>query len=343
MRPADGAGSRSVSVLVPVLNEARHLEAAVQTMAAQEYRGEIEFLLIDGGSEDGTLELIERLAQDDSRIRLLRNPARRTPSALNIGLRSAQGEYVARMDAHTLYPSHYLERGVARLERGAADWVSGPQLSHGAGQWSSLVALALSRPLGVGAAAYRSNHDDEIEVDSGFTGVWRRDLLESFGGWDEEWAINQDGELAARIRDAGGRIVLLPEMAAEYVPRDSARALARQYRRYGKYRVKTSVRHPGSMRPSHLMPPALTILLLLGAAAPRPLRGVARMGAAAYGAVVLVESARAARTRRELALLPLVFLCMHLSWGLGFLSGCVRYGFPVRAITSALRRAAAVT
>ena len=109
---------------------------------------------------------------------------------------------------------------------------------------------------------------------SGFTGIWLRSTLETHGGWDEGWPQNQDAELAARIRDAGGRIVCVPEMAAEYVPRDSLKALARQYFRYGLYRAKTSGRHPESMAASHLLPPAVAACLA-GALLPGP-RGASR-------------------------------------------------------------------
>ena len=178
---------------------------------------------------------------------------RNTPAGLNIGLANARGAYIARMDAHTLYPEDYLARGVARLRRGDADHVSGPQLAHGDGTWSRRVALALDTPLGRGGAQFRQASNGEIEVDSGFTGVWPRSMLEAHGGWDEDWPNDQDSELAARIRGGGGRIVCLPEMGAEYIPRDSLKALARQYWRYGVYRAKTSGRPSGEHAP---LPPA---------------------------------------------------------------------------------------
>ena len=127
------------------------------------------------------------------------------------------------MDAHTHYPPDYLASGLERLRRGGVAHVSGPQIPKGEGRWSRRVALALSSRLGTGEADFRHMSDDEIEVDSGFTGMWLRSTLERHGGWDEDWPNDQDTELAARIRGDGGRIVCLPGMAAEYVPRDSLR------------------------------------------------------------------------------------------------------------------------
>ena len=323
-----------VSVLVPVLDEAGRIRQTAAAMQAQRLEGGLELLFMDGGSRDATRSILEEMARDDPRIRVLDNPARRVPQALNIGLRAARGRYVARMDAHTFYPPDYLARGVARLERGDADWASGPQVPHGVDPGSRRVALALRSRLGTGGATFRHCTTEEIEVDTGFTGVWRRETVERHGGWDEGWPVNQDSELAARVRAAGGRIVCLPEMAADYVPRSSLRALARQYARYGVYRAKTSARHPASMRRSHVLPPALTLTLAAAALAPRPLRTPARAGAAAY-AVVLAGAALDA-TRREPAgdalALPAVLATMHVTWGAGFLVGCARFGPPWRGL-----------
>src|SRR3954449_7120435 len=247
------------SVLVPVLNEEAHLRDAVEAMRAQEFDGTIEFLFMDGGSTDGSRALLEELAREDPRIRVFDNPGRTTPHALNVGLAAARGTFVVRMDAHTFYPPRYIAAGVERLERGDVDWVAGPAIPRGTGRWSRRVALALNSGLTtVGSRKWRAVHDggagDEVELDTGvFAGVWRRSTLERHGGWDTGWPINQDSELAARVLAAGGRIVLLPEMGAGYVPRDSLRSLGRQYFRYGLYRGKTARYHPTSLRRSHLM------------------------------------------------------------------------------------------
>lgn len=332
--------SCDVTVLTPVLDEGEHIEEAAQTMLRQELAGEVEFLFIDGRSEDDTVERLRRMQATDSRIRILDNPARRTPNALNIGLRAARGRYVSRMDAHTLYPRDYLHQGVKRLERGDVAWASGPQIPQGIGRWSELAAAALGSRLGVGGAGFRDLQQEEIEVDTGFTGVWRRETLHHHQGWDEGWPINQDGELAARVRAEGGRIVCLPEMAAAYVPRDSPRALARQYWRYGQYRVKTSRRHPSSMRRSHILAPSLA-LTLLATVMPgsRTLRRLARAAVGAYVMTVLGTSARLSRGRTsDVGPLALVFAAMHLPWGFGFLAGCARFGLPLRALAGVVSR-----
>jgi succinoglycan biosynthesis protein ExoA len=253
-------------------------------------------------------------------------------------LRAARGEFIARMDAHTVYPPRYLESGVQRLRRGDVDSVSGPQLAVGVDPGSRRVALALRTALGTGGARFRREMEGEVEVDTGFTGLWRRSTLTAQRGWDEEWINDQDVELAARLRKEGGRIVCIPEMAAEYIPRASLRALARQYLTYGRFRVKTARRHPESLRRSQILPPALLITCFAAVAAPRPLRGVARMGAGAYAVTLLVTSVRAARRggAADAAVLPLIWATMHLSYGAGFMLGCAREGPPLAAIAGLL-------
>jgi succinoglycan biosynthesis protein ExoA len=322
---------------MPVLNEAAHIERSVGAVLAQRFDRGVEVLVVDGGSQDGTREIIERLAANDARVQLLFNPARRIPNALNIGLRRARGQYVARMDAHAFYPPDYIALAVERFEAGGVDCVSGPQLPHGEGRWSRRVALALGTRVGMGGASFR-NAKREIEVDTAFTGVWRRETLEQLGGWDERWPINEDAELAARIREAGGRYVCLPAMAARYVPRNSLPQLARQYYRYGMYRAKTARHHPLALRPSHALSPGLVLTLAAGLPASSPARRVARIGLLAYGGALAAGTAQAAGDAdvSDLAWLPLVFATMHLSWGAGFLMGCLRFGPPLRAFARTL-------
>lgn len=336
-----GLGGRSmqpeteitVSVLTPTLNEAAHVANIVRCVQEQRLDAQAEFLFIDGRSDDGTRTLLKRFARADPRIRLLDNSRRGIPQALNIGLSRARGEFVARMDAHTLYPTDYLASGIERLRRGEADWVTGPQIPHGIDSWSRRIALALSTRLGVGGARFRGA-TREIEVDSGYTGVWRRDTLVRQGGWDEGWTVNEDGELAARVRETGGRIICVPEMGARYVPRNRLRSLARQYWRYGQYRAKTCRAHPESMRRSHVLAPALALAVAAAVLPLRRLSSAARLALVTYGVAVFGTAARCLPRAggRDSAAVPLALATMHLAWGIGFLVGSARFGPPLRAV-----------
>src|SRR5439155_1291403 len=129
---SDGPAHVEASVLTPVLNEERQISDTVTAMQAQRFDGEVEFLFMDGRSEDRTKEILEELAKSDPRIRVFDNPGRTSTAGLNVGLRHARGDYLVRMDAHTFYPEDYIARGVERLRKGDVVWVAGPQVPFGA-------------------------------------------------------------------------------------------------------------------------------------------------------------------------------------------------------------------
>jgi succinoglycan biosynthesis protein ExoA len=338
------AANPDVSVLVPVRDEGALISSTVRTILGQRFAGEVEFIVIDGNSRDGTRAALDALCARDPRLRVIDNPRGDLASALNLGLAAASGEFVAKMDAHTFFPADYLQLGVDRLRQGDVNWVSGPPVPHGVGLWSRRVALALETPLGVGASGkwFKRSPDSagerERELRTGvFSGVWRRSVLEALGGWDPAWPVNEDSELASRFLASGERIVCVRAMAASYVPRESLGALARQYWRYGLYRAKTANRHPESVGVSQLAPPALLVSQLGWFAGGRA-RRAARLALAAYtGAQAVIVARAASRAGREAALLPAVFCTMHISFGAGWLAGCARFGLPVAGILRALR------
>jgi GT2 family glycosyltransferase len=328
------------SILVPVFNEERYIEQSWTAMRRQRFDGRLEFLFADGCSTDRTREILEALAGADDRIRVLENPQRTVSSGLNVALAHARGRWVARMDAHTAYPDDYVARGVERLHRGGTRWVSGPQLPRGHGPVSRAVALALASPIGRGGSRKwgvpGQRDEPEFELDSGvFCGVWARSTLLEYGGWDERWPRNSDSEMAARFLERSERLVCLPAMAAEYVPRDSLASLWSQYRGYGQYRARTSLHHPEAMRVSHLLAPGIVVTSGCAVLAPGPLRRLARLGVGGYlGALGYagIRARRQAGSGGEATLVPVVLAIMHFGHGVGTLEGFGRYGLPLAAL-----------
>jgi len=339
------------SVLVPVYNEERYVERSVEAMRRQRFDGPLEFIFADGGSSDRTRAILESLAREDPRIRVVENPRRSVSSGLNVALAHARGRWVARMDAHATYPEDYLALGVQRLLRGGTRWVSGPQVPRGDNLVSRAVALALSTPLGRGGSRkwasrpdafermpVRARDEQEFELDSGvFTGVWERATLLEYGGWDERWPRNSDSEMAGRFLARGERLVCVPAMGAIYVPRRTLSGLWRQYLDYGEYRAKTARRHPHTLRRSHLLAPGLVVDAALAACGPRRGRPLGRAGLGAYAAALAAATLAAARARPqpEALLVPVVLPIMHLAHGLGFLRGALRHGPPLAALGQA--------
>lgn len=335
----------TASILVPVLNEAQWLERTAAAMREQQLDGTVEVLFIDGGSDDGSREILARLAAADPRIRVLDNPERVIPAALNRGLRAARGTYVARMDAHTLYPSDYVARGIERLRRGDVEWVTGPAVPHAEGGFARCVVAALGSSLGQGGSSKWSQDGDggraEIELDTGvFAGVWPRATLERLGGWHPDFHVNEDAEMAARVLDGGGRIVCLSAMAARYAPRTTPGGLWRQYWRFGRYRALTARRHPIALRRAHVASAALTATCAATIVPVRLVSWPARAAGAAYAVAIGVAAARAAPTRtpRDIGGVALALATMHISWGAGFIYGCARNGPPIGGLRRLLGR-----
>jgi glycosyltransferase involved in cell wall biosynthesis len=328
--PRSKLAEPKVSVLIPVLDEAAVLEHTVPTMLAQRLggEGEVEFIFAEGGSRDSSRAVLERFAAHDPRVRIVANPSGRTPDGLNAALAAARGEYVARMDAHCFYPDTYLRDGITRLERGDVAWVAGPAVPRAHGGFSGSVALALCSPLGRGPSRRLARPgalgERECALDTGvFAGVWRRSMLKRHGGWDPRWLRNQDSELAARFLAAGERIVSLPSMAAEYVPRRTLPAFVRQYHDYGRYRARTLARHEVARRRSHALAPGLVATLPVAVSRSRALRGPARAALGVYAVAVCFETARAVRAAplSDVSKLPAAFAAMHMAFGMGMWRG----------------------
>ena len=333
----------AVSVLMPVRNEERSVAGAIRSVLAQSFQ-ELEVLVIDGASDDGTVAAVEEVAAVDPRVRVLHNPARTIPHALNIGLAAAHGRYVARVDAHAAVSSTYLERGVAELDgddQVAA--VGGRRFGIGEGSTGRAVAAALSSPFGVGNSI---NHyaDAPQDTDHASFGVFRADVVRSIGGWDENLLVNEDVDLDHRILQQGHRIRFDPKMEIYWHVRRTVRDLGRQYRRYGRGKAAMVRKNgPSAVRPRHLAAPALVAWLILatlvGVLGHRRLAAaMAAPYVAALGAATTLTLRKAAKEAADptaapapvaaaaeggVQPLPLVgaFGAMHLGWGLGFLEG----------------------
>ncbi|MGB9184672.1 MAG: glycosyltransferase [Solirubrobacteraceae bacterium] len=333
-----------VSVIVPVYNEAAVLERTVATMLGQTFNGQLEFIFVDGGSDDGSREILERLALKDARVSVLTNPQRVEPAALNIGVSHASGTYLALLNAHCRFPDDYLDQGVKRLSEPGATWVCGPALPEGQDPFSRAVARALVSPLGAGGShKWRSPDappEPEVELDTGlFAGVVRRQTLVDLGPFDVEWTVNHDSEMAGRVLDSGGRIVQLSSMGAVYHPRSTLRGLWRQYWRFGLYRVRTSQRHPVALRPFHIAAGALALTPVIAVLLPRRYALPARLALVLYAAAIArtVTAGNHRSTLTERASVAMALTTMHFGWGVGFLSGVARFGPPVDGLLHVLR------
>jgi len=295
------------------------------------------------------------LAAGAGRVRIVENPDGTTPAALNRGIAATDRPVVLRVDAQSRLPDCYRDRVVEVLATTGASVVGGRQVAQvedgSRGGFRAAVAAAMNSPLGHGGAGYRSGAVIG-PVDTVYLGTFRRDALAHVGGFDESFLTNQDAELNERIRRAGGEVRLDPALHVGYLPRSDLRALARQFRNYGRGRARTARRHRGSLRLRQLAAPLLVLGLglsaLLALATPLVPAGagwgawtVVPMAAAAsgYGALLAVgaRSAAAGRSVRTVEV-ALALATMHLAWGVGFLGALLRPGRSSEAQRGRARR-----
>jgi glycosyltransferase involved in cell wall biosynthesis len=304
-----GAWRPTVTIAVPVLNEARHIDACLDAIAVQTYDRIVQVLVVDGGSADGTQSLVAQRAN----VTLLHNPRRIQAAALNIALDAAIGEVFVRVDGHTMIAPDYVERCVDALLTTQASVVGGAMQPIALSWLQSAVAAAMTSPWGAGPARFHSPTGKSGWVDTVYLGAFWTADVRAVGGYDEGVGVNEDAELAIRMRGRRG-VWFDPAIRSWYVPRDSLSALVRQFFRYGCSRALTVRKHLGRLAPRQVAPP----LLVLGLISPWR-----RWFASAYGAVVLLATAGQMRRNPAAAVaFPAVLPAMHLSWGVGFLLGC---------------------
>lgn len=325
--PGDWPG---VSVVMPVLNEEPHLAAAVGRVLGQDYPGQLEVILAVGPSRDRTAEIAAELASGDDRLRVVDNPAGKTPHALNLAIAESRHDIVVRVDGHGELGDDYIARAVRLLaETGAAN-VGGVMEAQGRTPFEEAVAYVYTSPYGLGGAAFHQGDVPAGPAETVFLGVFRKPDLVAVGGFDESMHRAQDWELNYRLRTSGRLIWFSPELRVTYRPRSSLRALVQQMYDTGKWRREVVRRHSDTASARYLAPPAAVIgiaggtlaaglgrrigsrLLQLGALAP-----LVYAGFVGYVAVTAPPTLSPAARRR----LPIVLAATHLAWGSGFLVG----------------------
>lgn len=336
-----------VTVIVPCRDEAAHIEACLASILSTAYPLErLEVLVVDGRSRDGTRDVIASCARRHPAIRLLDNPAGTAPAALNIGIRAARGDIIARMDAHAVYPREYLPRLVEALQRTGADNVGGRLVTLPADDSAAAhgIALALAHPLGVGNSHFRIGCAAPRWVDTVPFGCYRREVFARVGGFDEELVRNQDDEFNHRLRQHGGTVLLVPDVVAYYYARRSRRQVWRMFYQYGYFKPLAARKLGRVATARQLAPPALVVggvggALLAALWSPALVPWLALV--AVYQLVIAGAAARAVPQhgpRRALAFASVVPL-LHVSYGLGFLRGLWdAWLAPGRHAPSAARR-----
>jgi succinoglycan biosynthesis protein ExoA len=313
-----------VTVLIPARNEVAAIDACLDSVLGQDYPN-LQVVIVDNGSRDGTAERVLRRAAVDPRVELVRHPVASIPGALNAGLRAARGRWLVRIDAHSTVAPDYVARAVARLREGRWVGVGGRKDAVARTPTGKAIATVLGSPLAVGGSTY--HHGTAVQtVDHIPFGAYPTERLRDIGGWREDIANNEDFELDQRMRRFG-ELLFDPALRIDWQCRERVADLFGQYRRYGTGKPAVARAHPGSVRPRHLLPPGLVVWLGTSAVVATVVPRAAAAMVAPYAVAVAASSAAVARRCPDGArrgAVPAALVAMQVGWGIGFWQGAAR-------------------
>ncbi len=323
---------KTASLILPILNEERYIEECVRSLLKQDYpQEELEILLVDGGSSDGTMEILHMLAEElPDMIQVLENPKRIQAAAMNLGANAAKGEYLLRIDVHAEYPPNYISTCIHLLETTEAVNTGCSCRTDARTKTGKTIAKLLTSSFAVGGASFR------VGAESGYMetvpfGTFRKSYYQELGGFDERLVRNEDNEINYRIRKRGGKIYMTNDIQVTYFCRETVGALAKQAAANGKWTIIASRLCPGSMSLKYFVP-FVFVLSLIGMpllALLHPLFGL--MFAAElllYLVLSLLSAGKKAKGFRELLFLTALFPIFHIAYGLGSISGTAEILIP---------------
>ena len=325
-----------VSIIIPCRNEEGFISKCLDSIICQDYpKDKIEVLVIDGRSEDRTREIVQRYIEKYPFVRLLDNPKKGRPAALNIGIREARGDFILRMDAHAAIEAKYITKCMEYLTSYNADIVGGrtitlPQRPTLLGK---AIALALSHPFGVGTSYFRVGSKEPKWVDTVFCGYYKRKVFEKVGRFDERIELSEDINYHLRVKEAGFKILLVPEIVNYYWARSDLRSFYKHNFRNGMWAIlpfKFSFK-PVSFR--HLIP----LIFVLGLITTGILSifsftflAIFLLMVSSYLSISLYSSIKIALRKKDLRyifLMPLIFATLHIGYGVGSMVGFLKLVF----------------
>lgn len=319
-----------ISVICPIYNEQKYIARCIESILDQDYpREDMEVILVDGMSTDGTRDIVAGYAAQYPLIRMVDNPQRIVPPAMNIGIRASKGDIIIRLDAHAFFPDNYFTELVSNLKALNADNVGGVCRTLPVNNKIECVAIAnvLSSSFGMGNSYFRVGATEVMEVDTVPFGCFHRELFERIGYFDEELIRNQDDEFNGRIIKNGGKIYLLPQLHIDYYARDKVSKVCKMFYQYGLFKplVNKKLGSPATVR--QFFPLAFVMGLLLG-----PLFGFISVWLlVAYEAVILLYfctatyfSLKDSKNIKLILLQDWTYFVVHFAYGWGYLRGLLK-------------------
>nr|WP_310071247.1 glycosyltransferase family 2 protein [Phyllobacterium sp. 1468] len=306
-------------VVVPCLNEAEHIGALLEKLGAEARRFDLKIIVADGGSSDGTQQIVAEIMRNDPRVILLHNEKRIQSAAINLAVATyGDGhDYLIRIDAHGKYPDDYCEKLLNEAAATGADSVVVGMATEGFGTFQKATALAQNSKLGNGGARHRHGAKGHW-TDHGHHALMRISMFREVGGYDEGFTHNEDAELDCRLKAAGARIWMTDKTFMVYYPRSSASALFKQYLGYGRGRAKNLLKHRMIPKVRQALP--LMVLPVVAGVFLAALNWWAAVPAALWMGICLGYGVWLAIGERNPygPLASVSAMIMHLAWSTGF-------------------------
>lgn len=325
-----------ISVICPIYNEQKYIAKCIESILEQDYpQGEMEVLFVDGMSTDATRDIVKSYSEKYPYIRLLDNPNKIVPYAMNIGIQKSMGDIIIRLDAHAIFPSNYLSCLTKRLVELDADNIGCVCKTDVLNKTPKTLAISevLGNTLGVGNSVFRTGTDDVREVDTVPFGCWKREVFKKYGLYDVRLVRNQDIELNKRIIRGGGKIYIIPDTYCTYLARETFKGISKNNYGNGKWNILTvyytkqfnslSLRHfiPLMFMLSLLVPILLAFIWL-------PIGLVSLVSLIAYCSLIGYVSLRLSVNKKlNFGYLLWSFIVLHISYGWGSLAGIVKFPF----------------
>jgi glycosyltransferase involved in cell wall biosynthesis len=308
-----------VSIIIPCRNEERFISQCLKSILQQDYPKEkIEVFIIDGMSEDRTREIIKnfQFPNPNFQLRLIDNPKKFTPFGLNIGIKEAKGEIIIRMDAHATYEKDYVSKCVKYLKEYNADCVGGVLKTIPAENTliAKAIAISLSHPFGAGTSYFRLGAKEPKEVDTVFGGCYKREVFEKIGLFNENLLRSQDMEFNLRLKKAGGKTLLFPDIVAYYYPQSNFKNFFLHNFQDGIWAILPFKLAKTPLKLRHYIPLFFVLTLPISLWP--------------YILLSLIFSAQIAIREKDFRLfflMPIAFFCRHFGYGLGSIFGLIKF------------------
>ena len=316
-----------LSVICPIYNEEKYIAKCIESILAQDYpKDKLEVIFADGMSTDRTREIISEYTSKYSWIRLIDNPKRIVPPALNAAIQASKGEIIMRLDAHAEYPRNYFSELTEQLKLLNADNVGAVCITLPTNNTATAKAIAsvLSSKFGMGNSSFRVGAKDITLVDTVPFGCWPRSVFDRVGNFDLDLIRNQDDEFNGRIIKAGGKIYLLPHVEVKYFARDKIGKVAKMFYQYGLFKplVNKKLGSPATIR--QFIPLALVVGLVIGLFISLfwpPFAWLYGSCILLYLFLALIFSIKSSHCIKQILLQTWTYIAVHVSYGTGFIIG----------------------